>query len=163
MPAKSKQQQRLFAIALSVKRGDRTRDSVSSEVLDIVDNMTEKDIKDFASTDTTGLPQKKEHKTMKKSELRQLIREELGKELNEAVNYPTQYEAEALAEWMDAMSGISLSGTSGELRKAFNKAEDIRLKEHERVFGPNSPWILKRGSRKFTVEWDDRKAEKLGL
>ena len=100
---------------------------------------------------------------MKKSELKKIIREELGKELNEAVSYPTQHEAEALADWMDAMSGVSLSGTSGELRKAFNKAEDIRLKEHERVFGPNSPWILKRGARKSTVVRDTVKAKKLGL
>lgn len=100
---------------------------------------------------------------MKKSKLRQIIREELGKELNEAVKYPTQYDAEAMAEWMDAMVNLSLQGAGGEVRKAFSKAETARLQEHNRVFGPSSPWTLKRTPRGSVVEWDNRKAEKLGL
>ncbi len=56
MPAVSKKQQQLFALALSVKRGNRPRSDVSDEVLDIVDKMSEKDIKDFAQTSPKGLP-----------------------------------------------------------------------------------------------------------
>lgn len=56
MPAKSKSQQRLFGIALAVKRGEMKRSEVDKDVLDIVDNMSEKDIEDFAKT---------KHKTLK--------------------------------------------------------------------------------------------------
>lgn len=51
MPAKSKSQQRLFGMALAVRRGDMKRSDVWKEVLDIVDSdMTNKEIEDFAST-----------------------------------------------------------------------------------------------------------------
>ena len=51
MPAKSKSQQRLFGMALAVRRGDMKRSDVWKEVLDIVDSdMTDKEIEDFAST-----------------------------------------------------------------------------------------------------------------
>ena len=49
MPSTSKKQQRLFGLALSVKRGDTPRSEASQQVLDIVDSMSEKKIKDFAS------------------------------------------------------------------------------------------------------------------
>lgn len=59
MPAKSKSQQRLFGMALAVRRGELKRSEVDSEVLDIVDsNMTNKQIRDFASTKHKNL---KEH------------------------------------------------------------------------------------------------------
>lgn len=51
MPAKSKSQQRLFGMALAVRRGELKRSEVEDEVLDIVDgDMTDKQIEDFAST-----------------------------------------------------------------------------------------------------------------
>ena len=51
MPAKSKAQQRLFGMALAVRRGDMKRSEVNDKVLDIVDSdMTNKEIEDFAST-----------------------------------------------------------------------------------------------------------------
>lgn len=56
MPAKSKSQQRLFGMALAVRRGELKRTEVEKEVLDIVDSdMTDKDIEDFASTKHKGL------------------------------------------------------------------------------------------------------------
>jgi hypothetical protein len=58
MPATSQQQQKLFGLALSVKRGDTPRSEVSDEVLQIVDTMSEKKIKDFAETSHKGLPTK---------------------------------------------------------------------------------------------------------
>lgn len=75
MPAQSKQQQKLFGLALSVKRGDTPRSEVSDDVLGIVDKMSEKEIEDFASTDHKGLPTKKE-------EIEQIIRERIKEMLN---------------------------------------------------------------------------------
>ncbi len=63
MPAKSKSQQRLFGMALAVRRGEMKRGDVWKEVLDIVDSdMTDKEIEDFAKTKHDGL---KEHYMMK--------------------------------------------------------------------------------------------------
>lgn len=60
MPAKSKQQQEFFGLALSVKRGETPRSEVSDDVLKVVDNMSEKEIEDYAGTKHKGLPNKKE-------------------------------------------------------------------------------------------------------
>jgi hypothetical protein len=56
--SESKQQQRIFGLALSVKRGETPRSEVSAEVLNIVDSMSEKKIRDFAKTSHEGLPKK---------------------------------------------------------------------------------------------------------
>lgn len=51
MPAKSQAQQRLFGMALTVRRGERKRSEVNGAVLDIVDSdMTNKQIEHFAKT-----------------------------------------------------------------------------------------------------------------
>ena len=51
MPAKSKAQQRLFGMAIAVRRGEMKRSEVNDSVLDIVDSeMTDKEIEDFAKT-----------------------------------------------------------------------------------------------------------------
>lgn len=56
MPAKSKAQQRLFGMALAVRRGKMKRGEVWKEVLDIVDSdMTDKEIEDFAKTSHKSL------------------------------------------------------------------------------------------------------------
>lgn len=56
MPAKSKSQQRLFGMALAVRKGEMKRSEVSQEILDIVDgDMTDKEIEDLASTKHKGL------------------------------------------------------------------------------------------------------------
>ena len=68
MPAVSQQQQKLFGLALAVKRGEVARSEASDEVLNIVDSMSEKDIEDFASTSHEGLPKKVE------AVLRELVR-----------------------------------------------------------------------------------------
>jgi len=60
MPATSQQQQKLFGLALSVKRGETPRSEASEDVLNIVDSMTEKEIEDFAGTSHKGLPKKVE-------------------------------------------------------------------------------------------------------
>ena len=56
--AESKQQQKLFGLALSVKRGETSRSEVSAEVLKIIDGMSEKEIRKFAKTSHEGLPKK---------------------------------------------------------------------------------------------------------
>lgn len=51
MPAKSKSQQRLFGMALAVRRGKLKRSEVEDSVINIVDSdMTDKQIEDFAKT-----------------------------------------------------------------------------------------------------------------
>ena len=56
MPAKSKAQQKLFGMALAVRRGELKKSDVDSGVLDIVNSeMTDKEIEDFASTKHNGL------------------------------------------------------------------------------------------------------------
>ncbi len=58
--AVSEQQQKLFGLALSVKRGETSREKVSKEVLKIVDTMSEKEIRKYAGTPHKGIPEKKE-------------------------------------------------------------------------------------------------------
>jgi hypothetical protein len=59
MPAKSKAQQRLFGMALAIRKGEMKRSEADSSVLDIVDSdMTDKEIEDFAKTKHKNL---KEH------------------------------------------------------------------------------------------------------
>jgi hypothetical protein len=58
--AVSEQQQKLFGLALSVKKGDTPRENASEEVLKIVNTMSENEIRKYASTSHEGIPQKKE-------------------------------------------------------------------------------------------------------
>ena len=58
--AVSEQQQKLFGLALSVKRGDTPKENASKEVLEIVNTMSEKEIRKYASTPHEGIPEKKE-------------------------------------------------------------------------------------------------------
>ena len=66
MPAKSKAQQRLFSMALAVRKGDLPRNKVWKSVLDIVDSdMTNKEIEDFTVM----------KESMKKSTLKSFLEE----------------------------------------------------------------------------------------
>ena len=60
--SESQQQQKLFGLALSVKRGETPRSEVSQAVLDIVDKMSEAQIRKYAKTSHEGLPKKVEEK-----------------------------------------------------------------------------------------------------
>jgi len=62
--AESGQQQKLFGLALSVKRGETPKSEVSAEVLKIVDTMSEKEIRKFAKTKHEGLPKKVAEETV---------------------------------------------------------------------------------------------------
>lgn len=54
--AVSEQQQKIFGLALSVKRGETSRSKVSDDVLKIVDSMSEKEIRKYAKTSHEGIP-----------------------------------------------------------------------------------------------------------
>jgi hypothetical protein len=62
MPSTSKAQQRLMGVAYAVKSGDMQLSDVDTayrkEVEELVDNMTLKQLKDFASTKHDGLPER---------------------------------------------------------------------------------------------------------
>jgi hypothetical protein len=56
--ATSEQQQKLFGLALSVKRGQTPRSEASPEVIKMVDGMSQKQLRDFAKTSHKGLPKR---------------------------------------------------------------------------------------------------------
>jgi hypothetical protein len=58
MPAKSKAQQKAAGAALSAKRGDTKKSSLKGASRGMVDSMTEKGLRDMASTRRKGKPEK---------------------------------------------------------------------------------------------------------
>lgn len=58
--AVSEQQQKIFGLALAVKRGEVSRQKVSDRVLEIADSMSESEIRKFASTKHKGIPKRAE-------------------------------------------------------------------------------------------------------
>lgn len=63
MPAKSKAQRRLFALALQYKKGELKAADVSDEIKDLA-KLPLKDLEDFAYTDEKGLPDKVEEEAV---------------------------------------------------------------------------------------------------
>jgi hypothetical protein len=57
MPSASKAQQRLMGQAYAYKKGELKSSEVSAEIKELADNMTLKQLKDFASTKHAGLPE----------------------------------------------------------------------------------------------------------
>jgi hypothetical protein len=57
MPAKSKAQQKAAGAALSAKRGDTPKSKLKGASKQMVDSMTEKELKDFAKGSTKGKPE----------------------------------------------------------------------------------------------------------
>lgn len=82
--------------------------------------------------------------------------------LTEGVSYPSQDEAEALVDWTNHSNQVYLGG-AGLVRKEFNKADEIRQKLWDKIFGDGSPWTVERKSNKLVVKWDKIKSEKLGI
>tara|TARA_A100001201_G_scaffold137186_1_gene126840 strand:- start:32 stop:418 length:387 start_codon:yes stop_codon:yes gene_type:complete len=60
MPAVSKKQQRFFGIVRAIQKGEMA--PTSPETAKAAASMKKKDVKDFASTDHEGLPEKKKKK-----------------------------------------------------------------------------------------------------
>ena len=122
MPAQSQQQQKLFGLALSVKRGETPRSEASKEVLDIVDSMTEKEIEDFASTSHSGLPSKVESQL--RDAVREIMRERvLSESVNEAISRDAAYIHGILQTGQDAAQNfIDDNGLDGEKLSDYVKA-----------------------------------------
>jgi hypothetical protein len=59
MPAKSKKQQMAAGAALSAKRGERSKSSLKGASKQMAKSMSEKQLKEFASTKRKPLPRKK--------------------------------------------------------------------------------------------------------
>ena len=59
MPAKSKKQQMAAGAALSAKRGERSKASLRGASKEMVESMTEKQLREFAKTRRKSLPKKK--------------------------------------------------------------------------------------------------------
>lgn len=58
MPAKSKAQQKAAGAALSAKRGERSKSSLKGASKEMAESMSEKQLKDFASTKRKGKPER---------------------------------------------------------------------------------------------------------
>ena len=135
--AESEQQQKLFGLALSVKRGQTPRSEASAEVLKIVDTMSEKKIRDFAKTKHEGLPKKKvTEETVAQAD------KKAKKEMKEKDprSIPTEINlAKTAARFMGARNPIVM--TPCEEVEVIGESE--RREEEQRTYGvggnPNNP------------------------
>ena len=112
MPAQSQQQQKLFGLALAVKRGEAPRSEASADVLNIVDTMSEKQIEDFASTPHSGLPKKVE------SFLREFIRNTMREEVIDEAELP---------------NAVIPSNVKVKLNQAIDKIKDSNLTYNQKL------------------------------
>jgi Protein of unknwon function (DUF3008) len=62
MPAKSKKQQMAAGAALAAKRGERRKSSLKSASKSMAESMSQKQLKEFASTKRKILPTRKKSK-----------------------------------------------------------------------------------------------------
>lgn len=89
MPAKSKSQQRLMAMALLYKRGKLPVSKASKTIKDIADSMSEVELKKYAGTDTKGLPEKIQEivnrgNSMRSRKLQRLVEQTVKEVLTES-------------------------------------------------------------------------------
>jgi hypothetical protein len=164
MPALSQQQQKLFGLALAVKRGEVPRSEASDEVLDIVDSMSEKKIRDFAATSHSGLPRKVE------TLIRKTIQQEISKnkekgnmkkvnELRKMVSKIIKEETEYQQFFKKALekAGKSIPQMSDEEKKEFfNKIDSAWKGKGEKNEGNTSGAAVTKakeeGDDEFTVD-----------
>jgi hypothetical protein len=59
MPARSKKQQMAAGVALAAKRGERSKASLKGASCEMVETMSEQQLREFASTKRRGLPRKR--------------------------------------------------------------------------------------------------------
>jgi hypothetical protein len=59
MPARSKKQQMAAGAALAAKRGERSKQSLKGASRQMVESMSERQLRDFAHTKRKGLPRKR--------------------------------------------------------------------------------------------------------
>jgi Protein of unknwon function (DUF3008) len=59
MPARSKKQQMAAGAALAAKRGERSKESLKGASREMVESMSEQQLREFAGTKRKGLPRKR--------------------------------------------------------------------------------------------------------
>ena len=130
MPAKSKQQQKFFGVVKSMQAGDIPKKGAAGKV---AKDMSKKEVDKYASTKHKGLPKKVKQETMKKSELKEMIREEFLKALEEAKMTPAKVQKvqRDLVKTIDALKKnfpmYKAAKESGDEKK-LNKHRDIAIK-----------------------------------
>tara|TARA_B100000085_G_scaffold196788_1_gene180504 strand:+ start:147 stop:809 length:663 start_codon:yes stop_codon:yes gene_type:complete len=130
MPAKSKQQQKFFGVVKSMQAGDIPKKGAAGKV---AKDMSKKEVDKYASTKHKGLPKKVKQETMKKSKLKEMIREEFLKALEEAKMTPgkVQKVQRDLVKTIDALKKnfpmYKAAKESGDEKK-LNKHRDIAIK-----------------------------------
>ena len=75
MPAKSKQQQKFFGVVKAMQAGDLPKKGAAGQV---ANHMSKKDVHKYASTKHKGLPKKVKKETMKISDIKKMVEEELN-------------------------------------------------------------------------------------
>lgn len=80
--AKSQAQQKLMALALSVKRGETDPDEVTPNVVAIAKGMSEKDLEDYAKTKTKDLPTKAKNESVSFKDLLERVMPVAEQEIN---------------------------------------------------------------------------------
>ncbi len=130
MPAKSKQQQKFFGVVKAMQKGDIPK---KGEAGDVADDMSKKDVDKYAGTKHKGLPKKVKQETMKMSRLKEIIREEFFKALEEAKMTPAKVQKvqRDLVKTINALKKnfpmYKAAKESGDEKK-LNKHRDIAIK-----------------------------------
>ena len=130
MPAKSKQQQKFFGVVKSMQAGDIPKKGEAGKV---AKDMSKKEVDKYASTKHKGLPKKVKQETMKKSRLKEIVREEFLKALEEAKMTPAKVQKvqRDLVKTIDALKKnfpmYKAAKESGDEKK-LNKHRDIAIK-----------------------------------
>ena len=127
MPAVSKAQQQFMGIVRAMQKGDITKKGEAGEV---ADDMSKKDVKKYASTKHKGLPKKVKKETMKKSRIKEIIREEFLIALSEAKMTP----AKVQKLQKDLVTTIDLLKKNFPMYKAAKEAGDEKkLDKHRKI------------------------------
>ena len=127
MPAKSKQQQKFFGVVKAMQKGDIPKKGEAGEV---ADDMSKKEVDKYASTKHKGLPKKVKQETMKKSRLKEIIREEFFKVLEEAKMTP----AKVQKLQKELVTTIDLLKKNFPMYKAAKEAGDEKkLDKHRKI------------------------------
>ena len=126
MPAKSKQQQKFFGVVKAMQKGDIPK---KGEAGDVADDMSKKDVDKYAGTKHKGLPKKVKQETMKMSRLKEIIREEFFKALEEAKMTPAKVQKvqRDLVKTIDALKKNIIQNISLLLLDCFGSAAGIGL------------------------------------
>jgi len=74
MPAKSKQQQKFFGVVKSMQSGDLPKKGAAGKA---AKDMSKKEVDKYAGTKHKGLPKKVKKETMKISDIKKMVQEEI--------------------------------------------------------------------------------------